>query len=437
MDERLDYIVQNGCALLGDIRVPGDKSISHRAVLLGGVAEGVTRISGFLEGEDTLATLAAFESMGVGVTRDGTRLMLQGRGLHGLEEPSEAIDLGNSGTAMRLMAGLLAGQRFDSELTGDPSLLTRPMARVIEPLREMGASIAATEQGTAPLRIVGGGKLRGIRYVLPMASAQVKSCILLAGLYASGDTEIVEPEVTRDHTELMLRAFGHGVGRNPVISLTGGGALSGCDIEVPGDISSAAFFLVGACIGSNSGVTIRGVGVNPTRDGVLRILEAMGARIRVYNRRTAGGEAVADIDASSSKLCGINIPSEWISLAIDEFPVLMVAAAAADGLTTVSGVGELRVKESDRIAAIAEGLGRLGIRCETNTNTMTVHGGELSSGTVRSFGDHRIAMAFAVAAVAARGPVLIEDCVNVATSFPGFASLARRCGMELEEQRSL
>ena len=431
---RLDYVVQPGGALLGTMRVPGDKSISHRAILLGGVSEGTTRITGFLEGEDTLATLAAFSAMGVPIERDGAVVTVHGRGLHGLEPAPDAIDLGNSGTAMRLMAGLLAGQRFDSVLTGDASLITRPMARVMTPLNAMGACVLGTDQQTAPLRIKGGQPLQGIRYELPVASAQVKSCVLLAGLYAEGDTEVVEPEITRDHTERMLEGFGYEVRRGASIAITGGHPLSGSVIEVPGDISSAAFFLVGACIAPGSKLTLEGIGINPTRDGVLRVLQAMGGDLTVRNQRWVGGEPVADIDVEASTLSGIDIPAEWVPLALDEFPVLMVAAAAANGVTTLTGAAELRVKESDRITAIAEGLTRLGVRCETNPDGMVVHGGGLRGGSVSSFTDHRIAMAFSVAALAASGPVTVEDCGNVATSFPDFVNLSQDAGLVLEER---
>ncbi len=431
---RLDYVASPGGTLRGTLQVPGDKSISHRAILLGGVSEGTTHITGFLQGEDTLATLAAFASMGVRIERVGDEVTVHGRGLHGLEPPPGPIDLGNSGTAMRLMTGLLAGQRFDSVLIGDASLMTRPMARVMTPLEMMSASVRGSARHTAPLHIKGGRRLRGIRYQLPVASAQVKSCVLLAGLYAEGDTEVVEPEVTRDHTERMLEGFGYEIRRDQGIALTGGGRLAGGEIAIPGDISSAAFFLVGACIASGSELTVRGIGVNRTRDGVLRILEAMGAKLELHNHRIAGGEPVADINVTASALRGIEIPPEWVPLALDEFPVLMVAAAAAEGTTTLSGAQELRVKESDRIAAVADGLMRLGIRCETRPDGMIVHGGELTGGTVQSFTDHRVAMAFAVAALAASGPVTIEDCENVATSFPSFVGLANQAGLTVEER---
>ena len=435
-EARIDFRVRPGGTLIGQARVPGDKSISHRAIVLGGISEGQTRISGFLEGEDTLATLAAFEAMGIRISRNGAEVVLEGRGLYGLERPGSAIDLGNSGTAMRLMAGLMAGQRFDSTLTGDSSLSSRPMKRIIDPLHAMGAKISAAHGNTAPLSISGGRNIVGIRYVLPMASAQVKSCVLLAGLYAKGRTVVVEPATTRDHTERMLQGFGYEVetGANSS-ALQGGGCLTGCDMVVPADLSSAAFFMVGGCIASGGRLTLEGVGLNPTRDGVVRILQAMGAQISTQHHRVVGGEPVADVSVLAGPLTGIDIPPDWVSLAIDEFPVLMVAAAAAQGVTTVRGAAELRVKESDRIAAMADGLTRLGIHCETAADGMTVHGGEMSGGQVCSFGDHRIAMAFTVAALGAGAEIVIEDCSNVATSFPGFVELANSLGMDIAVDR--
>jgi len=427
---RYDLHVEPGGRLRGRARVPGDKSISHRAVLLGGIAEGETRIEGFLEGGDTLATLAAFEGMGIEAERDGTLVCLGGRGRDGVSSPKGALDLGNSGTAMRLLAGLLAGLRIDAVLTGDASLRARPMRRIIEPLQAMGARIEAASGGRAPLRVRASGVLRGIRYRLPMASAQVKSCILLAALGANGTTEVTEPAITRDHTERMLRAFGCAVETNGLaIALEGGTALSGCRIEVPGDLSSAAFFLVGASIAEGSALTLEDVGVNPTRNGLLKVLEAMGAKVELQHPRLAGGEPIADLVVHAAPLSGIEIPPEWVSLAIDEFPALMVAAAAAEGVTTVRGAEELRVKESDRIDAMADGLRRLGIRCQTYPDGIRVVGGEIAGGRVRSFGDHRVAMALAMAGLRAREPVIVDDCRNVATSFPGFAGLARRLGL--------
>ncbi len=437
MPVRIDYVVAPGGVLQGRVRVPGDKSVSHRAVMLGSIAEGTTQVKGFLEAEDALATLAAFRQMGVVVQGpiEG-RLIIHGVGRHGLKAPSEPLYLGNSGTSMRLLCGLLCGQPFDSVLTGDASLSRRPMRRVTEPLQQMGANIETTPQGTAPVRIFGGQKLSGIYYQMPLASAQVKSALLLAGLYADGETCVVEPTATRDHTERMLAGFGYAVRREGRrVCLRGGGKLVGCDLDVPADISSAAFFLVGASIAPGSEIILEHVGINPTRTGVIDILRLMGAEIEVLNPRQVGGEPVADLKVSSSSLKGIRIPEELVPLAIDEFPVLLVAAACAEGETVLTGAGELRVKESDRIQVMADGLQALGIDAQPTSDGMIVRGGQIGSGRVHSHGDHRIAMAFAIAALKAQGQIEIEDCANVNTSFPGFAGLARQLGLEVEEVR--
>jgi 3-phosphoshikimate 1-carboxyvinyltransferase len=335
---------------------------------------------------------------------------------------------------MRLMAGLLAGQAFDSELVGDASLSRRPMARVIEPLRAMGACVEGGDGGRPPLRITGGQRLRGIDYRMPVASAQVKSALLLAGLYASGATAVTEPAPTRDHTERMLGAFGRPVTREAgtVRLLESGGALSACPVDVPADISSAAFFLVGASIAPGSELRLTGVGVNPTRTGIIDVLRRMGADIRIDQPRESGGEPVADLVVRHAPLRGIEIPPALVPLSIDEFPAIMVAAACAEGETVLSGAGELRVKESDRIAAIAGGLAALGVSVEERADGLRVRGGRVSGGVVDSFGDHRIAMAFAIAALRAEGPVTVMDTRNVATSFPGFPALARRAGLAIE-----
>ncbi len=430
---RLTYTVEPGGRLTGTVRVPGDKSISHRAIMLGALAEGATDIEGFLEGEDSLATLGAFRDLGVSIDgpADG-RVHIEGVGLHGLRAPPGPLDLGNSGTSMRLLAGLMAGQRFDTVLTGDRSLSARPMRRVMEPLARMGAAVEATEAGTAPLRIAGGRPLRGIDYALPVASAQVKSCLLLAGLYAEGRTCITEPAPTRDHTERMLSGFGYPLERARArVCIGPGGRLRGGRIAVPSDISSAAFFLVGASIAPGSDLLLEGVGVNPTRTGAIEILRRMGADITVSGHREAGGEPVADLRVRAAALRGIEIPTELVPLAIDEFPALFVAAACAEGDTVLAGAEELRVKESDRIQVMAEGLQALGIEAEARPDGIRIRGGRLGGGRVDSRGDHRIAMAFAMAALRADSAVIVEDCANVATSFPGFAALARCCGLGL------
>lgn len=430
----LSYQAEPGQALQGRLRVPGDKSISHRSIMLGSLAEGVTEVSGFLEGEDSLATLAAFRAMGVRIERPDTgRVRIEGVGLQGLKAPGKPLDLGNSGTSMRLMAGLLAGQAFDTTLLGDASLTRRPMGRVAEPLRLMGARIDTAERGCPPLHIHGGQKLRGLDYSTPMASAQVKSCLLLAGLYADGETRITEPAPTRDHTERMLRGFGYPVQvHGPTASLHGGQRLHATTIDVPADISSAAFFMVAASIVPGSDIVLEHVGVNPTRTGIIDILRLMGADLSLDNERTVGGEPVADIRVRYAPLQGIDIPEPLVPLAIDEFPVLFVAAAVAEGQTRLSGAEELRVKESDRIQVMADNLRAVGVKAEPLPDGMVIEGGAIPGGAeVASHGDHRIAMAFAVAAQRAAAPIVIRDCTNVATSFPGFVELARAAGMNL------
>lgn len=429
----MKFCVQPGGSLTGTLRVPGDKSMSHRSVMLGSLAEGTTHVSGFLEGDDALATVAAFRAMGV--TIDGPSegcLTIHGVGLGGLKAPNAVLDMGNSGTSMRLLSGILAGQPFDSVLTGDASLLRRPMGRVMTPLARMGATIESQDNGLPPLSVGGGCALQGIHYDLPMASAQVKSCVLLAGLFASGRTSVTEPAPTRDHTERMLRGFGYSVeNHNGVIGLEGGGTLQGTDIDIPADISSAAFFLVGASIAAGSDLLLQHVGMNPTRTGVLTILQLMGADITVLNEREVGGEPVADLRVRSAPLRGIDIPQEEVPLAIDEFPALFIAAACAEGTTTLSGAEELRVKESDRIASMAAGLTTLGIDNRVLHDGIVIHGGEFGAGAVETFHDHRIAMSFAMAALRARGPIEILDCDHVATSFPGFAQLSAGVGLGL------
>jgi 3-phosphoshikimate 1-carboxyvinyltransferase len=430
----MDYQVSAGGVLSGRLRVAGDKSISHRSVMLGSLAEGVTHVTGLLEGEDVLSTLAAFRAMGVlAKGPEQGRLTIQGVGLHGLRPPAQPLDMGNSGTAMRLMAGILAGQAFDAVLTGDASLSKRPMKRVSEPLSQMGARIDTNEGGRPPLRIHGRHKLRGIDYKMPVASAQVKSALLLAGLYADGDTVVTEPAPTRDHTERMLRGFGYDVQvEGARVRVRGGGKLTACDIDVPADISSATFFLVGAAISQGSELVLEHVGINPTRIGVINILKLMGADLSIENARTVGGEPVAELRIRGGNLTGIRIPEDQVPLAIDEFPALFIAAACAQGKTTLTGAHELRVKESDRIAVMAVGLKRLGIAVEETPDGIIIQGGKLNGGEVDSHGDHRIAMAFAMSALRASGPVTIRDCKNVATSFPDFVPLAARAGLRID-----
>ena len=432
------FTVQPGGSVTGSIRVAGDKSISHRSIILASIANGITRVSGFLEGEDALNTVAAFREMGVTIVGpENGELTIYGVGKLGLQAPRKPLYMGNSGTAMRLLAGLLAAQNFDSVLTGDESLKLRPMNRIAQPLREMGASIETGDGGTPPLEITGCA-LNGINYVMPMASAQVKSCLLLAGLYAEGETRIIEPAPCRDHTERMLQGFGYAVDVDSAqssSSVSGGAELAANEIDVPADISSAAFFLVAAAITSDSDLTLRHVGVNPTRTGVINILRDMGANIEASNERLVGGEPVADLRVRYQALSGITIAEDQIPLAIDEFPVLFIAAACAEGETLLRGAEELRVKESDRIDAMAQGLERLGVKFETFDDGIKIVGGRLGGGSVDSFGDHRIAMAFAVAGLRAESPIIIANCANVATSFPNFVELASEVGMLLTESK--
>ncbi|MFQ6023895.1 MAG: 3-phosphoshikimate 1-carboxyvinyltransferase, partial [Acidiferrobacterales bacterium] len=430
----IDYVIQPGGRLRGRVRVPGDKSISHRAVILGSLADGPTRVQGLLEGEDVLATLVAFRDMGVGISQPQEGgLTIQGVGLYGLRPPPGPLDMGNSGTAMRLMAGVLAAQTFDSELTGDDSLQKRPMQRVAQPLNAMGAGIATGDGGYPPLSITGGRKLHGIDYVMPLASAQVKSALLLAGLYAAGETAITEPSTTRDHTERLLRAFGYDVTTSDhTVRVCGGGRLTGRELDVPGDLSSAAFFVVGAAIAPEADMTVENVGINPTRAGILGLLQRMGAKLEVINKRQVGLEPVADIRVRNSRLSGIVIAEDEVSLTIDEFPILFVAAACAQGETHLRGAQELRVKESDRIAVMTEGLRRLAIDARETPDGIIIRGGPVSGGDVDSHGDHRVAMAFAMVGLVAQAPVIVRDCKNVDTSFPGFVEFAGRAGLSIK-----
>jgi 3-phosphoshikimate 1-carboxyvinyltransferase len=427
------YRVEPADRVAGSITVPGDKSISHRAVMFGALAQGRTHVRGFLDGEDCLATVRVVEHLGARVERPAsTEVVVDGVGLHGLQAPTATLDMGNAGTAMRLFMGLLSAQPFDATLVGDASLMRRPMERVARPLREMGAAIE-TEDGRPPVRIRGGARLRGIRYEMPVASAQVKSAVLLAGLYADDPTTVVEPAVTRDHTERMLQAFGVDVkARDGVVSVSPPGALQGASIQVPGDISSAAFFLVAACLGAREPFMIRDVGVNPTRTGILEMLALMGADLRLINHRNWGREPVADIEVRPSRLRGVRVPERLVPLAIDEFPAFFVAAACAEGETLVTGAEELRVKESDRIAAMARGFDVLGIEHEVLPDGLRIRGGRpYGGGTIDSRGDHRVAMAFAVASLRSTAPIEILDVANVATSFPGFDVIANDVGLRI------
>ena len=425
--------------LYGNIRVPGDKSMSHRSVMFSSLANGVSKISGLLEGEDVLATLEAFRAMGVQAEgpNDGD-LTIHGVGMHGLKQPEHDLDMGNSGTAMRLMSGILAAQSFSSKLVGDESLTGRPMRRVTVPLEAMGARCATDDNGCPPIHIRGVETLEPIDYKLPMASAQIKSAVLLAGLYAQGETSVTEPAPTRDHTERMLKAYGYDCETEKVndevstIRLTGGGQLTAANIDIPSDISSAAFFMVAASIVPDSVLVLKHVCINPTRTGVIDVLKAMGADIRIIKPRSIGGEPVADIEVHYAGLKGVEIDPKLVPLAIDEFPVICVAAACAEGVTTISGAEELRHKESDRIAAMVKGLRAIGVEVEERKDGMVVTGGMISGGEVETFNDHRIAMSFADAGSVSEGPVVVKEADHVVTSFPNFVELARKAGLNID-----
>ncbi|BBP43587.1 3-phosphoshikimate 1-carboxyvinyltransferase [Thiosulfativibrio zosterae] len=445
MSKNVRFKVQPGGSIKGRIRVPGDKSVSHRSIMLGSIAEGVTHVSGFLEGEDSLATLKAFQAMGVQIEgpHNGD-VTIHGVGLRGLKKPSVPLDMGNSGTAMRLMAGILAGQDFECELIGDASLSKRPMKRVTDPLRQMGAEIDTAEGGMPPLKLKKGQPLKGIQYTLPMASAQVKSCLILAGLYAEGTTEVIEPAPTRDHTERMLNGFGYAVhtekldGSASKMTVTGGGTLTAMNIDVPSDISSAAFFMVAASIAPGSDLVIEHVGINPTRTGVIDILKLMGADITLENEQTVGGEPVADVHVRYAPLKGIEIPEDLVPLAIDEFPVLFVAASTAEGKTVLFGAEELRVKESDRIQVMADALNAVGIHAQPTHDGMVIVGGkqQVQKDEIQSHHDHRISMAMTIAGLTAVSEVVIEDCANVNTSFPTFLTLANQVGLKVTAEQA-
>jgi len=429
------YVAGPGGKIEGELTVPGDKSISHRALMFGGIAEGDTEITGFLAGEDCLATLRALQSLGVRIERpEEEHVFVHGVGPDGLRPAAAALDMGNAGTAIRLFMGLLAPQRFNSTLIGDESLMRRPMERVAGPLRMMGANIQ-THDGKPPVEIHASPGMRAIEYTLPVASAQVKSAILLAGLQSFGRTHVTEPAPSRDHTERMLASFGVEVLREGAkVAIEGGQTLRGTHVRVPGDFSSAAFFIVAGCLAAENGLLLRNVGVNPTRTGLIEMLRQMGADIRVHPQATAdaNGEPIADIEVRKSRLRGIKVPESLVPLSIDEFPVFFVAAACAEGETLVRGALELRVKESDRLAAMAQGLTALGVENQLLADGLWIRGTErFGGGTIDSHGDHRIAMSFAIASLKARAPIEILDVANVATSFPGFVTLARKAGLQI------
>ena len=433
MSKQQDWISSPASVLRGELDIPGDKSVTHRALILGALARGDTHIDGFLESADTQCTETILRALGVRIEAPAPgRRVVHGVGLHGLQAPNEPLDCRNSGTAMRLLAGLLSAQPFDSVLVGDASLSHRPMQRVIDPLVAMGARIEAGQGGFPPLRIRGGRTLHGIDYRSPVASAQVKSALLLAGLYADAETAVREPSPTRDYTERMLAARGARIQFEPgKAKLRGLQELSACDIVVPADFSSAAFFVTAATLVPGSRLRLRRIGLNPRRTGLLRVLRAMGADIVEEDARESGGEYIADFQVRHAPLRGVEVPVEHVADMIDEFPILFMAAACAQGVTVIHGASELRVKESDRIAVMLAGLRALGIRAEESVDGATIEGGILHGGEVDARGDHRCAMAFAVAGAVARAPVYIHDCANVGTSFPGFAVLASGCGMRV------
>ena len=426
----MNWRAHAGTALQGALTIPGDKSVSHRSVMFAALADGTSTIDGFLEGDDTRATAAIFEQLGVKIeTPTPSQRIVHGVGVNGLQPCATPLDCGNAGTGMRLLAGLLAAQRFDSVLIGDASLSKRPMRRVTLPLAKMGACIDTEAGGVPPLRIHGGQVLSGVEHTLEVASAQVKSALLLAGLYAHGDTVVHEPHPTRDYTERMLSAFGVDIEFSPGFArLRGGQRLQATHVAVPADFSSAAFFLVAASIVPGSELRLRQVGLNPRRTGLLQVLRMMGADIREENTGTHGGEPVADLRVRYAPLRGIEVPEALVPDMIDEFPALFIAAACADGPTVVRGAAELRVKESDRLGVMAAGLRTLGLQVDETPDGATIHPGAMHGGEIASQHDHRIAMAFAVAAQRASGEVLIRDVDTVATSFPGFAELARGAG---------
>ncbi|HGM5880483.1 MAG: 3-phosphoshikimate 1-carboxyvinyltransferase [Stenotrophomonas maltophilia] len=434
MSNAQHWIARKGQPLQGSLTIPGDKSVSHRSVMFAALADGTSHIDGFLEGEDTRATARIFSQLGVRIeTPSPSQRIVHGVGLDGLKAPDAPLDCGNAGTGMRLLAGLLAGQAFDCTLIGDESLSGRPMRRVTGPLSQMGAKIDTESDGTPPLHVHGGQTLHGIDFASPVASAQIKSAVLLAGLYAQGETQVTEPHPTRDYTERMLSAFGVDIEFSPgKARLRGGQRLRATDIVVPADFSSAAFYLVAASIIPGSELRLKQVGLNPRRTGLLHALRLMGADITEENPAEQGGEPVADLLVRYAPLKGARIPEALVPDMIDEFPALFVAAAAAEGETVVSGAAELRVKESDRLAAMATGLRALGMQVDETEDGATLHGGaRLGSGTIESHGDHRIAMAFAIAGQISDGEVRINDIANVATSFPDFDGLARSAGFNL------
>lgn len=426
--------------ICGEIEVPGDKSISHRVVIFGAIAAGITTAEGFLEGEDAISTINAFRSMGINIIGpENGKIIVEGKGISGLSPASNLIDCGNSGTTMRLLTGLLSAQKFSSALIGDHTLMKRPMRRVSEPLIEMGAKITLEKNGCAPININPSDNLQGINFPMKIASAQVKSAVLIAGLFAKGGTTVIEPAPTRDHSERMLSKMGANLKINAkqiTIEQLKAKELTPLQIIVPGDFSSATFWLVACSIAKEgSEVLLKNVGINPTRNGALEILKLMGANITIINPHDVGGEPVADLLVKSAPLNGINIPQKLVSLAIDEFPVLFIAASWAQGITKLTGAEELRVKESDRLASMAAGLQIIGVNHELLDDGIIIEGNagvKFEGGEIQTNGDHRIAMSFAVAALCANAPIIINDSDNVATSYPTFVDDCQKIGMDVK-----
>ena len=431
--DNINFRTKPSHPVIGKTHIPGDKSISHRAVIFAAIAEGESKINNFLQGEDTLATIRVLQKLGVDIKNKGDHVLVNGVGLHGLYAKNPILDFGNSGTSVRLLAGLLSTQNFNSQLIGDESLMGRPMLRVVNPLKEMNAKITCSKEGTLPIKIEGGQNIQAIDYKLPVISAQLKSCLLIAGLYAEGTTKIIEKKATRDHTERMLANFSHPVTKkNNQISIKKAKKLIGCEIIVPGDFSSAAYFIVAATLASNSNLILEDINVNPTRIAMIEILKLMGANIEIKNERQESGEPIATINIKSSKLIGIDIPEELVPVAIDELPIILVAAASAKGKTRLTGAAELRVKESDRIQSMLDGFTILGIKSEALDDGMIIEGSQFNGGTINSYNDHRIAMAFSIAGVIAKDSITINNCKNVATSFPEFVNTGKKLGMQID-----
>ncbi len=433
LKDNISFHIKPSKSILGEICIPGDKSISHRAVIFAAIAEGESRINNFLQGEDTLATIRVFQELGVKIKNNGDYILVQGVGLHGLFAKDPMLNFGNSGTSVRLLAGLLSAQNFNSQLIGDESLMRRPMLRIVKPLKEMNAKISCSQQGTLPIKIEGGQDIKSINYKLPFISAQLKSCLLIAGLYAEGTTTIIENIATRDHTERMLASFSHPTTKKDnQISIKKAKKLISCEIIVPGDFSSAAYFIAAAILAPNSNLTLENIGINPTRNAMIEILRLMGAKIELKNQRLESGEPIATINIKSSKLVGIDIPRELVPIAIDELPIILVVAASAKGITRLSGAAELRVKESDRIQSMLDGFTSLGIKAEALDDGMIIEGGQFNGGVINCFNDHRIAMAFSIAGIIAKDSITINNCSNVATSFPRFVETGKNVGINID-----